>query len=1648
MTTGPATSAASSSAQARPSTGDAASSASDEGATAHSAGDALLSVIATRSAAASAAARALDWPAAPAGRRVLLRLEKQAFRCMSEYSSDIRPSSEWRRRVTPRHPCPTEASVCLPASGGSTAPASLQPSWGCRSAECKVCPTRHTFDATAVPWRPSSVCSVAAALPPQRARASPRALDVFCGGGGTSLGFGAAGLPVAVGVDFNANALGCFQQNHPSATALLADMYDYEAVLRCLSSMPQFDVVTVSSPCTPFSTAGRRDPSDPRIQLTFNGLRLAVALSPTAIVFENVPSLLLHAGGATWRKCLAILRDAGYHVQHSADVDAQQLVPQRRRRLILIATKLDAARVFDFGAAVAELSSRPTVTLRQTFPAWKGCYFHQNRGSGGQCLYSLDGVSPPLRTNCGTIPRTAPRRSAHDAGPFSQRIVPSMSELARIAGWPVDAFLPKHRTAAGKILGNAVCPPVAEWIGRLLLPLLDKPPASGGESFTAPPPPTASAVEGGALPHVPASPAVLAALRAQELSRDGARVPPIAGTTDVQQLQMDSAVRDPDVNSGVAVHVAQLRRRERTRLALAMRTKIVADGTLRGLRDPIWSAPPIGAPPSSGNPAAMFAARPWTRSSADGEPTHPCTVSQRWRNWQAAHMLHCKRCQQFSELRHGAPPPLSDIASAHETGVLPSAQLFTPDPDCYQRAMIDDIRVGFNPPFVDGAPPPVQVKNGKSCWDEWPAMVEYMDKMDDIDVMAAGVWQLPPGCVVSAMHCVTRPSDLRAFERTGTAYPVRTVIDLTKSGVNDCMPRWPFRMESIDAAVRLIGRRSDCWVGKTDLSKYFPSCPLHPDLQRFVVVKDPRVSTRWQGSGAPTAEWLAYQRRHARRSGPYRVSTGLPLGLRLAPAFASGLSGEMIQVLTALGLNCSMYVDDMICVADTEAECRRHMEVALSFFRWCGFRCNAEKQEGPAKAMPYLGYLIDTVARTVTITPDRKAALLSDARRLQQPTIGTKDLETVLGRLGFAAGVLRGARAFTYRLRRCFLRAQASGAPVAQLDPAGHADAQWWVDTLTSPLSGSRIFLEDEPLPVVTLKSDASGELGWGYLHEGVLHWSQLDASTVDEKHIQYKELIAVVHAAEEHGESFRNRIVRFGLDNQPDCFAVNRLSSGCPLMMNLLRRLARAMCEHNFDVVAVHVSRQFNELADMATRFQALAEFDALLPHDVTAGPVVRRCRCASPASSSPVYACRLISRDELASSPRPQTVTPSKCNSSTSSAPPPTSSRRSTVTTPSPLSASGTWQESATKSSARTPRSVRTSAPSRTTAPTAACRSPTKTPRCVGESTVSSKGSKTSTRTSRAAQSLSASTSSGTSPPTTASEQSPTCTAAPFSGSAAGRVSSQRTTASCDRVSMAKDVGSATSPTAAATSPCSSAAAPARASTKTSRAPSCCPSGPRSCPPVSFSGSSSGGCTPPSQPPIAAHASSSPPSPTQAATSMWRNPGNSKRSPVCAASHGSAAWSWRRGAASAPAAPQISSHAAHRAGGLSVKADGEAAPLTDTINRQSSSGTQRPPCTPTEFSLQPSPLRPARIDGQHDTGHAFWHPAAQVSVEGGKWRQATSSARPLDQGGVCLTAAPPKGPFSISEHLAVLSRCRAADSARHLQGGIAMGGGSHGQD
>ena len=94
------------------------------------------------------------------------------------------------------------------------------------------------------------------------------------------------------------------------------------------------------------------------------------------------------------------------------------------------------------------------------------------------------------------------------------------------------------------------------------------------------------------------------------------------------------------------------------------------------------------------------------------------------------------------------------------------------------------------------------------------------------------------------------------------------------------------------------------------------------------------------------------QRASEPRRGAYRRHTGLPLGLRLAPPFACALSGEMVHFLTAIGVHCTMYCDDLLIAARSDEKCSRDMDDASAFFSWLGFKCNPEKTRGPCHLSP------------------------------------------------------------------------------------------------------------------------------------------------------------------------------------------------------------------------------------------------------------------------------------------------------------------------------------------------------------------------------------------------------------------------------------------------------------------------------------------------------------------------------------------------------------------------------------------------------------------------------------------------------------------------------------------------------------------------
>jgi len=165
------------------------------------------------------------------------------------------------------------------------------------------------------------------------------AIDLCSGPGGVTTGYKAAGIRVLAAVDIDEDARATYAVNHPEVALFPQDLAKLSPqwLLEQVGLKPgQLDILTACVPCQTFSSLGarsRRD-RDPRKRLVLRVADFVAAIQPRALVMENVPRLR-----ADRRFALLVgrLRRLGYGVWFDV-VDAAAFgVPQRRRRLVLIA---------------------------------------------------------------------------------------------------------------------------------------------------------------------------------------------------------------------------------------------------------------------------------------------------------------------------------------------------------------------------------------------------------------------------------------------------------------------------------------------------------------------------------------------------------------------------------------------------------------------------------------------------------------------------------------------------------------------------------------------------------------------------------------------------------------------------------------------------------------------------------------------------------------------------------------------------------------------------------------------------------------------------------------------------------------------------------------------------------------------------------------------------------------------------------------------------------------------------------------------------------------------------------------------------------------------------------------------------------------
>lgn len=167
------------------------------------------------------------------------------------------------------------------------------------------------------------------------------AIDLFCGIGGLSYGLKKAGIPVLAGVDVDKSSEYAYTKNVKTDFILrdIEEVTGEDLNKKYWNKKHQVKVLAGCAPCQPFSThankiKNRKQTKKWRLITEFK--RLVLETNPEIVTMENVPNL---ANQPIFKDFVKFLKGKGYFVSYSNVYCPDYGIPQKRRRLVLLASK-------------------------------------------------------------------------------------------------------------------------------------------------------------------------------------------------------------------------------------------------------------------------------------------------------------------------------------------------------------------------------------------------------------------------------------------------------------------------------------------------------------------------------------------------------------------------------------------------------------------------------------------------------------------------------------------------------------------------------------------------------------------------------------------------------------------------------------------------------------------------------------------------------------------------------------------------------------------------------------------------------------------------------------------------------------------------------------------------------------------------------------------------------------------------------------------------------------------------------------------------------------------------------------------------------------------------------------------------------------
>lgn len=386
--------------------------------------------------------------------------------------------------------------------------------------------------------------------------------------------------------------------------------------------------------------------------------------------------------------------------------------------------------------------------------------------------------------------------------------------------------------------------------------------------------------------------------------------------------------------------------------------------------------------------------------------------------------------------------------------------------------------------------------------------------------------------------------------------------DLSSVNFNIPKSHSTVQYQNIQDAIALIHHHSPApFMTKTDISEAFRIIPVHPSQYNLLGFKF---------------------------DGKFYHEKMLSMGAATSCRIFEDFSDSLLWILnTRYNITSVVKVlDDFLFIHHDRDQCLNYLQTFLDLCSYLGVPIAHHKTEGPSNIITFLGIQLDTISMEARLPPDKLSSYSDDVATLaKRSSITLRQLKSVIGKLTFTTSVIPSGRAFLRRLHNLTIGHNHPNATIS-LSHSAKKDLTMW-STFLAEHNGCTLI---RPLSHVTSEEIAlcadSSKTGFGATYgsswiQGYwpARWTNL--------HITVLELYPIFVTISLFSRKLQNSRINFFSDNMAVVQIINKQSSKCHFVMQILRPLVLILLNHNIHLRSSHIPGVLNVLCDAISRQQ-----------------------------------------------------------------------------------------------------------------------------------------------------------------------------------------------------------------------------------------------------------------------------------------------------------------------------------------------------------------------------------------------------------------------------------------------------------------------------